>query len=162
MNKYNKFNKCYKYFEKEVNKYYLPEMMHTIGKIDLELLESRTEESLLYIFPLSERLVIEILKYKQDADIEFYNQGRYRTLNAILESKENSKYFDNRLIILIKQYYNENGLRNKLLHYRGENIIETTNMDFLITKYICVKLLKMYNKTLQELEKVTLDKIELL
>ena len=37
-----KFTKCYCYFKKEVDKYYLPEMINTIGKIDLDLLENRT------------------------------------------------------------------------------------------------------------------------
>lgn len=162
MNKYNKFPKYYNYFKQEIEKYYLPEMVNTIGKIDLNVLESRTEESLYYLFPLIERLVVEILKYKLDSNIEFYGQGTYRTLNSILESEENKKYFDKDLINLIKKYYNEDGLRNKLLHFRGESSISITIIDLLATKVIVTRLLHLYNVTLKQLDNIELNEIALL
>lgn len=162
MNNYNKFPKCYNYFKQEVEKYYLPEMVNTIGKVDLIVLEDRTEESLYYLFPLIERLVVEILKYKPDSNIEFYEQGTYRTLNSILEVEENKKYFDKDLVILIKKYYEENGLRNKMLHFRGENNIKLTTIDLLATKVITIKLLKLYNLTLKQFDNTELNEIALL
>lgn len=162
MNTYNRFPKYYNYFKKEIEQYYLPEMINTIGKIDLNVLESRTEESLYYLFPLIERLVVEILKYKSDSNIEFYEQGTYRTLNSIFESEENKKYFDEDLINLIKKYYDEDGLRNKLLHYRGESSINITIIDLLATKVIVTRLLRLYNLTLKQLDDIELDEIALL
>ena len=137
-------------------------MVNTIGKVDLIVLEDRTEESLYYLFPLIERLVVEILKYKPDSNIEFYEQGTYRTLNSILEVEENKKYFDKDLVILIKKYYEENGLRNKMLHFRGENNIKLTTIDLLATKVITIKLLKLYNLTLKQFDNTELNEIALL
>ena len=157
-----KFPKCYCYFKKEIDKYYLPEMINTIGKIDLDLLENRTEISLYYLFPLIERLVVEILKYKTDTNVECYEQGKYRTLYSILSSEENTKYFDKNLVNLIKEYFKEDGLRNKLLHYRGDDTIKLTIIDLLAIKVISIKLLKIYNLTLKELDNIDLDEITLL
>lgn len=162
MNNYNKFSKHYNYFKNEAEKYYLPEMLGTIGIIDSKELESRNVDSLYYIFPLIERLVVEILKYKPDSNIEFYEQGTYRTLNSILEVEENSKYFDVNLANLIKTYYKDNGLRNKILHFRGERDITLTIIDLLTTKVIVVKLLKLYNLTLKQYDNIELNEIALL
>lgn len=162
MNKYNQFHKYYNYFRQEVEKYYLPEMINTLGIIDLDILESRTVESLYYLFPLIEKLVIEILKYKLDSNIEFYEQGTYRTLNSILDSEENKKYFNKDLINLIKKYYADDGLRNKLLHFRGKNSVNCTTIDLLATKVIVIKLLRLYNLTLKELDDIELNEIALL
>lgn len=162
MNNQNKFPKYYDYFKKETEKYYLPEMSSTIGIIDLKELESRNVDSLYYIFPLIERLVVEILKYKPDSNVEFYEQGTYRTLNSILEVEENSKYFDMNLVSLMKTYYTDNGLRNKILHFKGESYITVTIIDLLATKVIVVKLLKLYNSTLKQYGNLELSEIALL
>ncbi len=163
MNNYKKFPKCYIYFKNEAEKYYLKEMKNTIGIIDLQVLESRTIDSLYYIFPLIERLVIEILKYKPDSNIEFYKQGKYRTLNSILEVEENHKYFDSNLVNLIKKYYEEDGLRNRIMHYKGDNNnISLTTIDLLSTKVIVVKLLKLYNLTLKQYDSMELNEITLI
>lgn len=161
-NNYRIFPKYNDYFKKEVEKYYLPEMINTIGKIDLNVLESRTETSLYYLFPLIERLVIEILKYKEDANIEFYEQGTYRTLNSILDIEENTKYFDKDLINLIQEYYRNDGLRNKMLHFKGDDSIEITTIDLLATKVIVIKLIKLYNITLNQFYNTNLHEISLL
>lgn len=162
MNNYNGFSKYYNYFKNEAERYYLPEMLGTIGVIDSKELESRSIDSLYYIFPLIERLVVEILKYKPDSNIEFYEQGTYRTLNSILEVEENSKYFDVNLVNLIKTYYKDNGLRNKILHFKGESDITLTTIDLLTTKVIVVKLLKLYNLTLKQYDNIELNEITLL
>lgn len=157
-----KIPKYYGYFSKEAMNSYLPEMKSTIGDIDVNMIEDRTEKSLYYLFPLIERIVVEILKYKPDTDIEFSKQGTYRTLNSILSSSKNAKYFDNDLLALIKDYYSENGLRNQILHFRGKDNIEISFVDLLEMKVIVIKLLKLYKSTLLNIEK-TLDKgIELL
>ena len=140
MENYNLFPRVYCYFKNQIEKYYLPEMITSIGIIDLEQLESREIESLYYLFPLVEKIIIEILKYKEDANIEFYSQGTYRTLNSIFTMEENKKYFNENLINLIKEYYGENGLRNQILHFRGYIQIEITTTDLLAVKIIVVKL----------------------
>ena len=63
---------------------------------------------------------------------------------------------------LIKEYFKEDGLRNKLLHYRGDDTIKLTIIDLLAIKVISIKLLKIYNLTLKELDNIDLDEITLL
>lgn len=157
-----KIPKYYRYFEKEVLDSYLPEMKSTIGVIDIKMIEDRTEKSLYYLFPLVERIVVEILKYKPDTDIEFSEQGTYRTLNSILSVNKNAKYFDDDIVALIKQYYSEEGLRNKMLHFRGQDNIEISMVDLLGIKVIVTKLLKKYKLTLENIEKTLDNDIELL
>lgn len=161
MNYYRKFD-YYCYFKNEFIKYYLPEMKETIGVIDFEILESRDIMCLYYLFPLIERLVVEILKYKTDADIEFFKQGTYRTLNSIVFKEENSKYFDSNIINYITRYYADNGLRNKLLHFRGETYIDVSIVDLLEIKVIVLKLIKLYNLALKEFDYIEKINIELL
>ena len=162
MQNFYKIPKYYGYFSKEIMDSYLPEMKSTIGDMDANMIEDRTEKSLYYLFPLIERIVVEILKYKPDTDIEFSKQGTYRTLNSILSVDKNAKYFDKDLVALIKQYYSEDGLRNQMLHFRGQDNIEISFVDLLEMKVIVTKLFKMYKSTLLNIEK-TLDKgIELL
>ncbi len=157
-----KFPRYYGYFAKEVTNSYLPEMKSTIGDIDVNMIEDRTEKSLYYLFPLIERIIVEILKYKPDTDIEFSEQGTYRTLNSILSVNKNAKYFDNDLVVLIKEYYSENGLRNQMMHFRGQDNIEISFVDLLEIKVILTKLLKIYKLTLMNIEKILDKDIELL
>ena len=62
MENYNLFPRVYCYFKNQIEKYYLPEMITSIGIIDLEQLESREIESLYYLFPLVEKIIIDIKK----------------------------------------------------------------------------------------------------
>ena len=76
-----------KYFSNEFRKSYLNEMKNTIGTINYDMLDSRSYLTLYYLFPLVEKLFVEVLKNYEDADIELYNQGTYRTIESAI-SKE--------------------------------------------------------------------------
>ena len=64
------------------------ETINVIGKIDLDILNSQIVESLYYMFPLIERLVLEIYKLIPDADVEHYEQGIMKTLLSIIKNNE--------------------------------------------------------------------------
>lgn len=151
-----------KYFSNEFKKYYIEDMKDSIGLIDFKALDSRNFEVLYYLFPLIEKLFIEVLKYNIDSDIELYNQGTYRTLESALEKSENHKFFNEDLIRVIHFFYNKGGLRNKLFHYTGATINITT-FDILATKCIALQLLKTYKNKIEESNNnYNNDKIELL
>ena len=83
-------------------------------------------------------------------------------MNSILSVNKNAKYFDNDLVVLIKEYYSENGLRNQMMHFRGQDNIEISFVDLLEIKVILTKLLKIYKLTLMNIEKILDKDIELL
>ncbi len=138
-----------KFFSNEFKKNYILDMEESIGIIDFNALDNNNFEVLYYLFPLIEKMFIEILKYYIDSDIELYEQGTYRTLKSVLERPENLKYFNNDLVEVIKYFYKEDGLRNKLFHYTGKKISITT-FDIKATKCIALKLLKIYKRKIEE------------
>ena len=60
-----------------------------IGKIKTELLNVRVAENLYYIFPLIERMVVEIYKLVPGANIEQYEKRVLKTINSILVLNKN-------------------------------------------------------------------------
>ena len=150
-----------KFFSKEFKKYCLEEMSETIGYLDYEVIDGKYFEVLFYLFPLIEKIIIDILKYSAYSNIELYNQGTYRTLKSIIEKDENQRYFDHELMELLLYYYGEDGLRNELFHYHGKRI-DLTYYDILAVKCIALKLLKQYKATIEETRDYEDLEIELL
>lgn len=135
-------------FSKEYEKYYIEEMQDAIGLIDFKALDNNNFEVLYYLFPLIERIFIDILKYSIISDIEIYSQGTFRTLESALKKRENLNCFDSETIEVLNTFYCKQGLRNKLFHYRGQTIM-ISGLDIKAIKLLGLKLLKQYKKTLE-------------
>lgn len=136
-------------------------MKDAIGQIDYEILDSNDFELLYYLFPLIEKMIIDILKYNVDSDIEIYTQGTYRTLDSVIAKDDNKKHFDDEIIYLLKKYYGKNGLRNKLFHYRGDKII-LQPFDIKIIKGLALRILKQYKRAINKSNKYSNISIELM
>lgn len=90
-----------------------------IGNIDLDCIDRMNVEDLMYIFPLIERLVVEIYKLVPGSIVEVNEQGIMKSASQILkDNKDNENYiFPEDLRLLIFKYYDdENSVRNKLFH----------------------------------------------
>ena len=72
-----------------------------------------------YLLPVIERLIIEILELDGQSNIEVYEQGRFRTANAILKDESTRKvlrnYLDEYHLKLLLNIFSEEGLRNAVL-----------------------------------------------
>jgi hypothetical protein len=94
-----------------------------LNKIDYRFLETKFYyELLVYIFPLIERIIIEILKNSPDADIEIVTQGKYRTLYAVIRNPVNARYFNKSEIEIIEEIYKPDGIRNIVFHSHKTDI----------------------------------------
>ena len=123
-----------------------------IDPIDTEVLKSRKIEAAYYIFPLIERLVLEIYKLLPLVNIEHYDQGTMRTVISIIENN-NPIVFPQELIRLLYKYYDENGVRNKLFHVSdttGTVRLENEEYDNVELQFIIYLLLNILNKLLVE------------
>ena len=76
---------------------------NVIGKIDKEILNSEIIESLYYIFPLVERMILEIYKLIPDADVEHYEPGIMKTPIAIIENNKTNLLPED--IVTLKRKY---------------------------------------------------------
>lgn len=86
-----------------------------LGKIDTDIAFKRNFDSLLYLFPLIEKIIIEIYKENPLSNIEQYDQGTLRTVCEIIKNDSNDVL--NRVTKkTILKYYDNDGLRNKLFH----------------------------------------------
>lgn len=135
-----------------------------IGDLDVIIFEEYNESNfyiLYYLFPLIEKLVIEILKKQNEVDIEFYLQGIFRTPKAILNIEINKQYFEQNEIDNINEIFDENGIRNKILHYNPKNDGLEISQDFIImTKRLSLSLIEKYCGLLYSEQKIGIDKIE--
>ena len=68
-----------KYFENDETK-------RVIGQIDVDILYEEKVECLYYIFPLIERMVLEIFKLVPESDVEYIEQGIMKTPISIIEN----------------------------------------------------------------------------
>jgi len=135
------------------------EIIQKIGKIDLKLLELKDFDVLYYTFPLIEKLVLEILKLYEYSDIEFYNQGTYRTLQSLKEKNQN--LFSKSLLEEIDYFFNTDGIRNKVAHYKKEDIsLNINEMERL--RVLVLNLLIIYSNSLKNIDKKEKKKIEYL
>ena len=132
-----------------------------IGQIDIGTLENMDGDDLLYIFPLIERMIVEIYKLVPGAIIENNTQGIMKTITQIIKDNESN----NVLIIppelkeLIFKYYNDdNSLRNLLFHAHDEVItIEYNKVEIYC---IVASLLKILNTRIKQFDIKNLKKIE--
>ena len=130
-----------KYFENDETK-------RVIGQIDVEILHEEKVECLYYIFPLIEKMILEIFKLVPESDVEYIEQGIMKTPISIIENNDSSKVLPSYIIDIIKKYYKEDGPRNKLLHIGNAEI--TVNVSFNELLYLISNLLIILkNKLLQ-------------
>ena len=123
-----------------------------IGKIDVKTTLKRDLDGLLYMFPLIERIVLEIFKENPLSDIEQFKQGTMRTIKEIVE-KDCNKTIEDEVKKKIYKYYDENGLRNMIFHARtfGESnntIIQDNIFDEV--QYLLVQVLSKLSRIIDD------------
>ena len=129
-----------------------------IGEIDIDLLKEETIESLYYVFPLIERIVLEIFKLVPGADIEHLEQGIMKTPMSIVERNNAIETIPSYILELIEKYYKDDGLRNIILHpdYQTEEIsINFTEIIFLLSKILSIlknKVLHTSSETFDDID----------
>ena len=89
------------FFQKEHSK----ELMNILHEDTRKLFESDNMAVLFYMFPLIERLVVEILDITSLVNVETKNQGTIRTINSMLQDKETEKIFGKELHDNLKKYF---------------------------------------------------------
>lgn len=149
--------------EQEITKINDIGLSEYVGIIDINIFQSSDANSLYYFFPLIEKTVLEILKFKNDTDVEVINQGNYRTLYSLIVIPKNSKFFSKEVIRDLYFYFEEDGLRNKLMHYTPElDELKISLKEISKIKELSIALLVKLGKQVEK-SKVTLpSKIELL
>lgn len=133
-----------------------------VGNISIESLEIMDVDELLYIFPLIERIVIEIYKLVPGTIVEVNEQGTMNTIIQIIE-KNSIKVLPQDIEELIYYYYrdkdeNEKALRNLLFHVVEDVIPIKYNKDDI--KYIVMKLLEILNAQIKKFDIKNLKLIE--
>lgn len=129
-----------------------------IGKIDIDFLRSECLESLFYIFPLVERIILEIYKMNPESDVEVYEQGTMRTINSVIEFNKNLNVLPKYIEKIIEKYYGDNGIRNELFHITEEIIelkINFKELEFLIMKLMLILKNRIKNCTNVELKYIS-------
>ena len=142
-----------KYFENDETK-------RVIGQIDVEILHEEKVECLYYIFPLLEKMILEIFKLVPESDVEYIEQGIMKTPISIIENNDSSKVLPSYIIDIIKKYYKEDGPRNKLLHIGNAEI--TVNVSFNELLYLISNLLIILKNKLEEYTNFSFEDIKIL
>ena len=142
------------FFQKEHSK----ELMNILHEDTRKLFESDNMAVLFYMFPLIERLVVEILDITSLVNVETKNQGTIRAINSMLQDKETEKIFGKELHDNLKKYFADDGLRNQLMHYVPETDKIGANVSEI--KAMALMLAEMYEKELKEADSVVIKKIE--
>jgi hypothetical protein len=142
-----------KYFENDETK-------RVIGQIDVEILHEEKVECLYYIFPLIEKMILEIFKLVPESDVEYIEQGIMKTPISIIENNDSSKVLPSYIIDIIKKYYKEDGPRNKLLHIGNAEI--TVNVSFNELLYLISNLLIILKNKLEEYTNFSFEDIKIL
>ena len=141
-----------KYFENDETK-------RVIGQIDVEILHEEKVECLYYIFPLIEKMILEIFKLVPESDVEYIEQGIMKTPISIIENNDSSKVLPSYIIDIIKKYYKEDGPRNKLLHIGNAEI--TVNVSFNELLYLISNLLIILKNKLEEYTNFSFEDIKI-
>lgn len=120
----------------------------TIGKIKTELLNIKTVENLYYVFPLIERMVLEIYRLVPGANIEQFDKKTMKTINSILEHNKNLEIIPTEIAKIIQKYFKDDGIRNKLFHVSLERQfkfkINIKEINYIIMQLLFI--LKKLNK----------------
>ncbi len=130
-----------------------------IGKIKTELLNVRVAENLYYIFPLIERMVVEIYKLVPGANIEQYEKRVLKTINSILVLNKNLDIIPIELSRIIQDYFKSDGLRNKLFHINSNKQF-TFQINIGEINYVIMHLLSILKKLDQNYQITNLKVIE--
>lgn len=108
-----------------------------VANIDIQIIKANQDnpEVLLYLFPLIEKTFIEILKFFPFTSPEIDGQGRYRTINSILNDEKSLVIFgdNNYHILFLKELFKEEGLRNRLFHIFEDLTISVEHIHKIIT-----------------------------
>lgn len=142
-----------KYFENDETK-------SVIGQIDIDLLYEKKVECLYYIFPLIERMILEIFKLVPESDVEYIEQGIMKTPISIIENNDSYSVLPSYIIDIIKKYYKEDGPRNKLFHMGKEEISLNVSFDELL--YLIVNLLIILKNKLEKYTNFLFEDIKML
>lgn len=136
-------------------------------KNDLNIaLKSYKAECLLYLFPLIERLVVEIMTYIPGFDIEKYEQGTYRTMASILGANKNLliEMIGKEDYELLKCYYvdsdGKTALRNLICHVSDIKIVEIRDIQNI--KNLSINLLLLLEGIFSRKSEIIKNKIDLL
>lgn len=148
---------CDDFFQRKHSK----ELMNILHEDTRKLFESDNMAVLFYIFPLIERLVVEILDITSLINVETKNQGTIRTINSMLQDKETKKIFGKELYDNLKKYFADDGLRNQLMHYNPKvNKISANISDIREIKEVAINLAQLYETKLEETDAVLIKKLE--
>lgn len=130
-----------------------------IGKIRTELLNIKTVENLYYVFPLIERMVLEIYRLVPGSNIEQFDKKTMKTINSILEHNEKLEIIPTEIAKIIQKYFKDDGIRNKLFHVSIERQIEF-KINIKEINYIIMQLLLILKKMNKNYEIENLKIIE--
>lgn len=135
-----------------------------IGKLDIDVIKREDVESLYYEFPLIERIVLEIYKLLPLSDVEYYEQGTMRTIIEII-NKDSNQFFPDNLIMILRKYFGDTGLRNRLFHVKddiGTVNITKEELDFKEIKFVIMQLLSILRDTFSKYDSNKLGNIRLI
>ncbi len=141
-----------------LNKIENEDTIKLISKLDIDFLKSNKLESLYYSFPLIERIILEIYKLVPDADIEQHEQGIMKTALSIISNNDDILPED--IIKIIKKYFDEDGLRNKLFHIKTD--FYSFEVSFEEINYLIYQLLVILKCKIKEFKTTQFNDIELL
>lgn len=134
-----------------IEKQYFEELDGLIGKENIKLFDEENKMVLLYMFPLIERLIIEILDISTIVNVESKEQGTIKTINSLLQQDIVKKILGDNLFEKISKYFNENGIRNKMMHFDPDNNKVFCNSDNVQeVKKIAIDLTELYTKKISE------------
>lgn len=133
------------------------ETINLIGKIDTEFLNENRIECLYYIFPLIERIVLEIYKLVPEADVEHFEQGTMRTIKSLIDNNKDLDVLPKYINELVIKYYGDNGIRNELFHVKNSTI--KVEIDFNELNYLIMKLVLLLKNRINEYDKFEIKEI---
>lgn len=143
------------------NRKHSKELERIIFENNITLFDDQNAAVLLYMFPLIERLVIEILDLSSIVNIESKEQGTIKTVNSLIQQEITKEILGNQLIEKITKYFKEDGIRNKMMHFDPDNNeIKCHLSDIQEVKQIAIELIDLYESKLEESKSIILEKIE--
>lgn len=143
------------------NRKHSKELERIISENNITLFDDQNATVLLYMFPLIERLVVEILDLSSIVNIESKEQGTIKTVNSLIQQEITKEILGNQLIEKITKYFKEDGIRNKMMHFDPDNNeIKCHFSDIQEVKQIAIELIDLYESKLEESKSIVLEKIE--
>jgi|GEM_PF-2489344 len=119
------------------------------------VLDYHKTDTLYFLFPLIERLMLEILLLDYNTDIEVSNQGTYRPLSQILKD-ENAQQVLQQIIgeknthKLESWFCDNEGMRNIVM----KKLVTIKDVESIHdVKKVCIELLQAYADNIEDLKK---------